>query len=327
MKLREIVSRLHEEGELDSPDIPVAALPPAWYIRVLSALGAWFATLFLTFFWALFVQSEVGLAIWGAGQCGLAMVLARRLGQEMLSQLALSVWLTGTCLLGYGVMEVLHLHSMGQLSLIFLLLAAIYPEALGRFLTALAAGFLAVVWLLYHSPLPMDLLVGSLALLAGGHYLHQQKGWCRGWGRRSESFAGAAVVTVLMALCTSFWNEGPQSAGPASTALLTLAVLWLVSRVVSRLQIPLRQGLWALGGVLLLGCLTFTTPGIMAGVGVVLLACETRSRWLFLLGWIYLVVFTSGFYYNLELLLLTKSLILVAVGVLLLVLRRGILRP
>ena len=107
--------------------------------------------------------------------------------------------------------------------------------------------------------------------------------------------------------------------------LLTLAVLWLATRVIARLQIPVGQGLWALGGVLTLGALTLNTPGIMAGVGVLLLAREARDGWLVWVGWIYLLLFTSAFYYNLDLLLRTKSLILLAMGGLLLGLRRKLL--
>jgi len=325
MNLRQIVETLHLEGDLEESEIPRSALPPAWYIRILSGLGAWLATLFLSFFWAILAHSEHGLGVFlGGMQCFLACLLARQVRLEFFNQFALSLWLTGSSLLIYSSLAALSAQSEINACLFLLALAAVYPENLGRFLTALAAGALAVASI---GDMPMDLLVAPLAILAGAHYVRQRNWWCGGWGRHSDSFAGASVVTVLMALCASFWHWCRMPAGMGSTLLLTLGVLWLTTRVVARLQVPMQQGLWALVGVLALGGLTLTTPGIMAGVGVLLLACEARSRWLLLLGWLYLLIFTSAFYYNLDLLLRTKSLILVAMGALLLGLRREVLKP
>jgi hypothetical protein len=326
MKLQEIVETLHREELWPCAEIPAEDLPPAWYIRALSTLGAWLATLFLGLFWAIFMHSESAMGMLGAGMCVLARVLVRMKRQELVGQLALSSWLTGCCLLSVGVNDLFSTRTMVEQTLMWLLLAVLYPESLGRFLTALGAGALAIS-MMDNLELPMDLLVGPLALLAGAHYLNQQSDWCRGRGRSLEPFAAAAVVTILAGLCTSFWRWCYMPVGAASTALLTLAVLWLTTRVISRLKVSPRQGLWALAGVFLLGIITQSTPGMMAGVGVLLLAREAHSRWLFGLGWLYLLLFTSAFYYNLDLLLRTKSLILVAVGALLLGLRRQVLRP
>ncbi|MBT9584456.1 DUF4401 domain-containing protein [bacterium] len=312
MNVSQLVETIQQEGHLEGVSGP---LPPAWYIRVLSALGAWLATLFLAIF-CLASDLEIW---WGLGQCLLAAVLARQLRHEFVYQLSLSLWLTGCCLVTFSSLR----FGMDAAALL-LLLSLCYSESLGRFLTALAAGLMAVASV-DQVPMPMDLVVGPLALLAGAHYLNQQQLWRRGWGRHTASLAGAAVVTLLAALSSSFWNWCQTPAGRQTTLLLTLAVLWLATRVIARLQIPVGQGLWALGGVLMLGALTLNTPGIMAGVGVLLLAREARDRWLVWVGWIYLLLFTTAFYYNLDLLLRTKSLILLAMGALLLGLRRKLL--
>lgn len=60
----------------------------------------------------------------------------------------------------------------------------------------------------------------------------------------------------------------------------------------------------------------------MGGIGVLLLARESRNRWLGLVGWLYLLTFTTAYFYSLELSLNFKALTLMALGGLLLGLRR-----
>lgn len=319
MNLQQIVATLHEEEFLESAEIPVEARPPAWYLRVLAAVGAWLSTLFLVFFWAIVASQNYVLGILlGLAQSLAAGWLARKRRGEMLNQAALSLWLTGICLLVFTSVEQFHLGPGGG-GILLLLLAALYPESQGRFLAALAGGICTLAGL---EELPMDLVVGPLALLAGAHYLNQTALWWRGWGRRSASFAGAAVLVMLVALSCSFWGWLKVPAGSASTALLTLASLWLSSRVLQRLKAPLQPSLVIWIGLLATGALTWRAPGVMGGVSVLLLARESRSRWLTVVGWLYLLLFTSSFYYELDLSLNYKALSLLLLGGLLLGLRR-----
>lgn len=319
MNLQQIVDTLHEEEFLESAEIPAEARPPAWYLRVLAAMGAWLSTLFLVFFWAILASQNYLLGmLLGLGQSMAAGWLARRRGGEMLNQAALSLWLTGVCLLVFTSAELFHL-GPGGAGIMLLLLATFFPESQGRFLAALAGGVCTLAGL---EELPMDLVVGPLALLAGAHYLNQTTLWWRGWGRRTASFAGAAVLVMLVALSCSFWGWIKFPAGGTSTALLTLASLWLSSRVLKRLRAPLQPSLVAWAGLLAVGLLTWRAPGVMGGVSVLLLARESRSRWLTVVGWLYLTLFLSAFYYELDFSLNSKALSLLLLGALLLGLRR-----
>ena len=320
MNLEEIAATLHQEEFLASPDISPAARPMAWYLRVLAALGAWLSTLFLLFFWAIMASQSFALGIFfGLAQSLAAGLLALKRRSELLNQAALSLWLTGLCLLLVTCVEEFHLDALSGGALL-LVLAAFYPESQGRFLAALAGAIAMVAGL--QKDLPMDLVVGPLALLAGVHYLNQTRFWWRGWGRRSASFAGVAVLAMLFALCSSFWGWAQFPAGPVSTALLTLASLWLSTRVLQRLKSPLHPSLVVWLGLLALGIVTFNTPGVMGGIGVLLLARESRSSWLNVMGWLYLLTFTSAYFYSLELSLNVKSITLMLLGGLLLGLRR-----
>ncbi|MBS2037754.1 DUF4401 domain-containing protein [bacterium] len=325
MKLESILATLHEEGFLPEAGVSQAARPTVWYLRVLAGLGAWLATLFLVFFWALLASESFGLGCFlGLAQCLAAGLLASRTRHEMLHQVSLSLWLTGTCLMASCFEKQFHLEPLG-LGVMLLLMSVPYPESQGRFLTALAGALLLLVG--GEEAVPLDVWVGPLALLAGFHYLNQTPLWWRGLGPRTATFAGVAVLTMLAALCSSFWGWSKHPAGPSSTALLTLACLWLSSRVLRRLQVGAAISLVCWMGLLAVGGLTFNSPGVMGAVAVLLVARESRSRWLTAMGWIYLLTFGSAYFYNLNLDANAKSLTLMALGGLLLWLRRRLTGP
>jgi len=325
MKLEELVATLHEEEFLASAEVPESARPPAWYIRVLAGLGAWLATLFLVFFWAIMASQNYVIGVFlGLAQCLLAAFMATRLKKELLSQVTLSLWLTGACLLTFTSVEEFHWDMFASGSLL-LILAAFYPESQGRFLAALAGALLIVSGTQEGiTPLPLDLVVGPLALLAGLHYLNQTRLWWSGWGRRTSTFAGVAVLAMLYTLCISFWGWSKAPAGMPSTLLLTMASLWLSTRVLTRLKANTQQSVTVWLGLLGLGLVTLYSPGVMGGIGVLLLARESRSRWLIVIGWLYLLTFSSAYMYSLELTLNGKALSLAALGALLLMLRRAL---
>jgi uncharacterized membrane protein len=116
------------------------------------------------------------------------------------------------------------------------------------------------------------------------------------------------------------WTKLP--AGVGSTCLLTLASLWLSTRVLQRLRAPLQPSLVVWLGLASVGLLTFNTPGVMGGIAVLLLARESRNRWLVVVGWLYLLTFTSAYYYSLEISLNFKALSLMLLGGVLLAVRR-----
>jgi hypothetical protein len=323
MKLDELVATLHQEGFLPSPEVSEAARPTVWYLRVLAGFGAWLATLFLLFFWAMMASESFGLGCFlGLMQCLAAGLLATRMRHEMLHQVSLSLWLTGSCLLAACIENEFHLDILGVGGLLFVL-SIPYPESQGRFLTALAGALLLLVGSQEETGgVPIDILVGPLALLAGFHYLNQTSLWWRGIGRHSATFAGVAVLTMLAALSTSFWGWTKNPAGIGSTALLTLACLWLGTRALRRLNLSFGASLLVWLGLLAVAGLTLKTPGVMGGVAVLLVARESRSRWLTGIAWIYLLTFSSDYFYELELGANAKSLSLMGLGLVLLFLRR-----
>ena len=143
----------------------------------------------------------------------------------------------------------------------------------------------------------------------------------------------ALVVGMLGALVfesmlgTSLWGtpdlENPLTFPIVTAVALTLSTVWLVARWLGEYQRSLLSPL-GLSILALLGLLTVPsvlTPGIMAGVLLILLGFRNRNRVLSSLAVAFLAGFVIYFYYDLQTTLLVKSLILMVSGLLLLVSR------
>jgi uncharacterized membrane protein len=74
-------------------------------------------------------------------------------------------------------------------------------------------------------------------------------------------------------------------------------------------------------GALALGASASSSPGIVAGAAVLILAFDRRNPVLVGMAVVFLLVFGAAYYYNLDLTLLEKSGVLVGSGLLLLAIR------
>ena len=114
--------------------------------------------------------------------------------------------------------------------------------------------------------------------------------------------------------------------GPVATIVCTLALVALAWKVLDEhgasLSAPVSFS--ALGGAVALGGVTLDSPGIVAGVAVLMLAFDRRNRVLLGMAAIFLVVFGSFYYYSLQLTLLEKSGVLVGSGLILLGVRNKV---
>ena len=212
--------------------------------------------------------------------------------------------------------------------------ALLYPEWLGRLLTMILAGIAATAGLChYDSPWPPDLYLVLLPLVAGVSWLSQRKLWLHSpanSGHRRAAFYSAlgyaAVVTLWLVLGAAYWKWSNLSLSSAGQFSMVAMVLWLVARVVYRLKLSSAQGAWALGGTLVVALLTHQVPGVLAGLGILLLAFETRSQGLMALAAINWAVFIPTYFYALDVALTPKSIILLLTGGVLLALRRSLVQ-
>jgi hypothetical protein len=326
MKLHTLLQQLQEEALIESVTLPADATGMPWYLKVATAVGAWIATFFLLIFSVAFANSSEFFAfLFGAGQCSLGVLFARRRRSEWWNQLGLSLWLTGCCLVVYGLCSTFSADAeLWSSALCLLVLSFLYPERFGQLLTVLLAGLFVVGALCWQSSVPADVVVLLLAFVGGFCCLARATLWTRGWRAAMPVYGTGALLTMMFVLVASYWDWTDNPAGEASALILTLGVLWLVARLLQQIRFRPLAGVWAIVSVIALGAVTYQTPGIMAGVGVLLLGFHVRSRLLQFLAVVFLLVFLSAYYYFLGVPLLQKSLMLFAAGLLLLVLRRGL---
>ena len=323
----ELKARLVDEDLIDARGLPPILPGTPWYIHALGACGAWLASLFLLFVWV--VQFGESAVVWAVGGLLQALVAAAMVSKRspLFTHVSLAFWVTGCGLAAVGVARCAHgsTISYSWAALLTLLgLSFVYPLPLGRLLTLLGSGFVFLEMLSgWHVRVPSDPIVVGLAFVGGFTWLGQEHWWKMGWGSMVKPVGTAAFIILFQILIFSYWGWAGTPVGPVSSALLTCAVLWLEARIVHKLKVPL-AGLGVMAGTLAIGLVTYSVPGVMAAVGVLLVGFSVKDKFLQVLAVSFLALFLSAFYYDLSLPLLSKSWTLVALGGMMLFLRRGL---
>ena len=310
---------------------------PAVYIRLLSGTAAWVAAISLIACLALagLLQNDTKGASLMLGLCcclgavGLRWV-TRESESTFFQQLALSVSIAGQNLFFWSLWAQTNSWSSTALggALLQLGLLVGYPDALHRFLSASLASLLLGVWLHHLFPvLPLHLV--SVPLLAGAIALSH---WepeieIRPWAAFRAPVAFGLILALFNVLIFARW--APETQAPL-LGLTTMGLCclvgglgWLVQRECDISSSWVRWGLPL--GLLLLGGLTWSTPGVVAALGTMILAFHRRSVLLLGLGAIFQALFLVALYYDLSLSLLLKSTVLVTSGLLLLGIRMRML--
>lgn len=317
----ESVSRLAaigHEGERD-------AAP--WFVRVLVGIGAWIAAAFLVLFlFALnLVDADSTAVFTGVVLLGLSFWMRRSSRSDFLHQLALALWLVGQILTVFGVGSLTDSVPAAAAASLLAQGATIlrFPDAVARFLaTGFAVASLAALLVEAEIPFSIDLALLAAALPAG--YL-----WWRRPAALASPYAEAVgpvgyglVVSAFLLLLTTFGDPFERGGvGLVAASGLTAGVLAIALALMSP-----RPRIAVLGGILILGAATVSAPGVMAGVGALLLAFRAGDRVLMGMAWVFLAVFLTGYYYDLEITLLEKSGLLAASGAVLLALREIVRR-
>lgn len=317
----ESVSRLAtlgHEGERD-------AAP--WFVRVLVGIGAWIAAAFLVLFlFALdLIDEDSAAVVTGAVLLALSFWMRRSTRSDFLHQLGLALWLVGQLLTLFGVGSLTD--SVAAAAAASLLLQGatllLFPDVVARFLaTTFAVASVAALLVEADIPFSLDLALLAAALPAG--YL-----WWRRPAALASPYAEAVgpvgyglVVSAFLLLLTTFGDPFERGGvGLVAGSGLTAGVLAIALALMSP-----RPLIAVLGGILILGAATVSAPGVMAGVGALLLAFRGGDRVLMGLAWVFLAVFLTGYYYDLEITLLEKSGLLAASGAVLLALREIVRR-
>lgn len=321
----EIVSRLAAVGREGERD----AAP--WFVRVLVGIGAWIAALFLVLF--LFavdlVDGDSTAVFTGVVLLAAAFWLRRTQRSDFLLQLALALWLVGEILAIFGVGELTDSVPAAAVASLLVQAATVlrFRDVVGRFLaTGFAAVSVAALLVEVEIPFSIDLTVLAVAVPAGLLWWRRPAALASPMAEAVGPVGYGLVVSAFLLLLTTFGDPFERGGvGLVAAAGLTLGVLALAFTLLGDRAVS-PPGLGVLGGILILGAATTSAPGVMAGVGALLLGFRAGDRVLLGMAWIFLAVFLTGYYYDLEITLLEKSGLLAASGALLLGVREIVRR-
>ena len=214
------------------------------------------------------------------------------------------------------------------LELVFL---AFYPDRLQRFLaTALAGLWLTLLDMeLDFGPLIRNAYVIAAAAGASALWLRPVPARFAAWrapvGFGLVLFAGLSLFEGT--LIEAGIGELSRLHWPATLGM-ALVSLWITWDVIRERGVPPTSplALVAYGSVAVLAAVGWREPGLVAAVGLLVLAVHRRERLLFGLGVVFLVAFGVHYYYSLELDLMAKASVLMGSGIVFLAARWGLLR-
>nr|WP_320143311.1 DUF4401 domain-containing protein [uncultured Cohaesibacter sp.] len=320
------------------------------YLRALSAIGAvisGFLLLYLLYLFGLFDLSETSLSINGLLFIGLAALLHARglrktnLARDFYIQLALTLLQAGKVALVTGLAQIVH-DTFGLdwfwtvsaiLGLIMLLSFFAFPSSIERFVASFA--FLVSLWICLLKDSPDDFELAGFNIMLVAHIL-ALAAFLR-WPlvrQKLTSLYDALLISLCLAVgvIQSFVSIGHQVWLDVSddvqvflglgyrwsveiilgVALITL-ILWIAGRKGSLGREPVVASLLGAAVLALL-----SNAGILLAIGLMILGFATHRPGHTMLGLLFALFFGFLYYYNLDLSLLQKSMILIMSGALLL---------
>ncbi len=331
----EVFRQLRESGLVSESQEKAAALrlesygevqdreSTPWYIKALVAVGAWAAAVFFLVSVGMAFMFELDdkmFILIGLASIAVATIL-RRVAKEdsiFLAQLAFALCITGHGLTIYGVGE--ESDSVGVVALVvtvlFGLLYWLYKDGAYRVLGTLMVAGTFSVWFLSENDLNhfIHLLILVEALGVGVLFMKQDlPAFLRPLALGLAVSLGLTPFFVLLPaheLVTPFWP---------SSIILALGLICLYFAMAKREGGFRYEPLgFAFTATLLF---SFSTPGILAAIALMVLGHYLADRVLLGLGFMLLPVFITIYYYSLTMDLLTKSGILFASGAFLIIIR------
>ncbi|WP_240618167.1 DUF4401 domain-containing protein [Halomonas heilongjiangensis] len=314
------------------------ALETPWFVRTLQAISGWLAAVFLMGFIALgaafVIESSVASAALGLAMIAGAYALLRMAPGDFVEHLALAASLAGQLLVAWALGS-----ALGDMTTSFwwgllglqAVLALAMPSLTHRTFSAFAAS-LALYLALAESGVPH--VAGGLVLLAlTGIWLNEFRWPARlrpvqAWGHGlllgllAIQAAGSSGQSLLLG--RYYPGGGPAWLGPwVGEALGALALLLLLRHVFQRHAQAIAPSVRvaAYGAVAGLMLVSLQAHGLTQGAVVVALGFAIGNRLVMGLGVLSLLFAIGGYYYWLEVTLLTKALTLLALGALLLAIR------
>ena len=295
-----------------------------WYVRAFLALGAWITAIAIIVFFGFLIalildngDAFEGLLAGLGVLCfaiGLAM-LARRADGEFRTSFATALAAAGTAMAAGGIgfaAETTWAAAITSAVLSGVVVAAAPGLILQLLASGLAVALVAIALIADEVPYHLD--IAAIALVAGVLL------WCRPprVELRPTAFAlllmapGLAILDRLQS-----WSDAPAG-GWGATAIHIALFAWLVSILWRRLTERHARVELAVFAVAAAAVCLLLPPGGSGALVILTLAYVLGSRPLALMGALLQAYFFWQFYYDLAISLLNKSILLTAVGLVIL---------
>jgi len=311
-----------------------------WYIRAMQGFGGWIAGLFLLGFIGAFLSNIfdpenwlllVILALMGNG---LSFFLSKEQNKnEFLQQLGLVFNLTGQLLFVWGLYQLFNSWGAGLFFLLFLyqlMIVYFVPDYSSRIMTSWFAMIALSATLERLGLTNLSMLITALIFVFV---------WSKDaqWGSRLNLWQpiGYGVSLSLLLVhgqnvfspIVDWLNESTNYSelGLASYWLSEIALaclfIYLVTTIAKKYEVVLASisGALLLAGLLLILALHYIIPGMSSALLLLLVGFMRQRSILLGLGVIALISFISRYYYLLDITLLTKSITLIAFGIVLVI--------
>lgn len=296
-----------------------------WYVKLVVGVGAWITAVVLMFlggaivFVALKFETGGALAVIGAAYLWMGLWIIRQPDRGLFAnQLGVATAAAGAALVSGGLAAEAEELWVG-VPIAVAIAAAIFVVSSNRILqflaSALAAGFLVATLVAERTPYALDIV--ALATPVGLYLMLRPP--------ERDITPAAIVLLLLFPLYSTFivpdayWVRDVQMGGWIARAIHMALFLWLVSLYWKQhTNQQLNQGVIAFIVAALIVCVLLP-PGGSAALLIMTFAYVTGSTPFATLGVVLQAHFIIRYYYSLEMSLLNKSFLLMAVGVVLLV--------
>lgn len=332
----ELLAYLHDQGLVsqeeikkiaESSDVAEQKSGEPAYIRILSGIGAWFASLFLILFLAFsgIVETSASSLILGIIFLAIAIVISRESKGTFLSQFSLCLAFSGNILILVGAAREFNVF-FGVVMIQAVICTVTYPlysSSVYRFLAPIGLAALATAWIAEEKVFGfMHILIATEMILAGILFLPRKKlhASLRPLAYSSAFMLPATLLFMNLTQVNIWRNNFDEPLWPSSILLAAgLIYLWFyLGPGLKRFREP-----WLILAVLstiLLGI--FTTPGVLVAIGLLVLGYAFDDTVLSGLSYVFMPCFLVLFYYALNIDLAHKSWVIAGSGVILLVVRQ-----
>lgn len=308
-----------------------------WYIRTMVGFGAWLASLLLIgFVGSIGIAADSGFAIIGAGLIVGSVLVRRQSGNDFLVQSAMACSLAGQAIFAYGVVEPAGMKNFDLVLAVVIAISAlmfvIYPDRIHKVISVVVATT-SLCFLLYAHELNAIVPVFGPALALVFVFLHQRQGAFieRGYGHLVRPLMTGTMLSAFGFLLLSTIYILPELGAETvfyprpwiSTILLGMLLLYVSTRLWGQLGIEGdRLGQVVFYSFVLATCAaSWAIPGLILALIVMIIGASSGSRILVGAGATFLVVFVATYFYGVQVTMLTKSITLVASGIIVLLIR------